>query len=56
MELAGREWLFYKPIHIDVAFLRGTTVDEDGNISMEREAVFGEMLPSSGCLERRYTR
>lgn len=42
--LAGEEWLFYKPYNIDIAFLRGTTADEDGNITMEKEAVFGEML------------
>lgn len=42
--ISGKEYLFYKPIHIDIAFLRGTTADEDGNITMEHEAVFGEML------------
>jgi propionate CoA-transferase len=42
--LAGREWLFYKPFHVDIAFLRGTTADMDGNVTMEHEAVFGEML------------
>src|SRR5215475_9538703 len=40
----GEDYLFYKPYHIDVCFLRGTTADEDGNITMEREAVFLEML------------
>ncbi len=44
IELGGREWLFYKPFKVDFAFLRGTTADEDGNVSMEHEAVFGEML------------
>ena len=44
VELGGKEWLFYHPIKVDVAFLRGTTADEDGNITMEKEAVLGEML------------
>ncbi len=42
--LAGQEWLFYKPFKVDIAFLRGTTADEHGNVTMEQEAVFGEML------------
>jgi propionate CoA-transferase len=43
-EFGGKQWMFYKPFHVDVCFLRGTTADEDGNITMEQEAVVGEML------------
>jgi propionate CoA-transferase len=38
MELEGEEFLFYPSRPIDVAFLRGTTADEDGNITFEHEA------------------
>ena len=44
IELDGEEWLFFKPVPVTVAFLRGTTADEDGNVTMEEEAVLGEML------------
>jgi propionate CoA-transferase len=44
VELAGKEWLFYRAFPIDVAVIRGSTIDEDGNLTMEDEAVRGEML------------
>ena len=44
VELNGNEYLFYPRIELDAGFIRGTTADPGGNISMEREAVYGEML------------
>jgi propionate CoA-transferase len=44
MEIDGEEFLFYKSFPINVAFLRGTTADADGNITMEHEALPLEAL------------
>ena len=44
VQLGGREWLFYKAFPTDVAILRGTTADEDGNVSLEHEAASLEGL------------
>jgi len=44
MEVHGREYLFYKALPIQVAILRGTTADPDGNVTMEKEALTLEGL------------
>ncbi len=44
IEFDGREYLAYKTFPIDVAILRGTTADTDGNITMEKEALILESL------------
>ena len=52
VSVAGEEWLFFKPVPVNVAFLRGTTADEDGNVTMEEEAVLGEMLAMAQAARR----
>lgn len=44
IELDGKEYLFYKAVPLDICFLRGTYADEDGNISLVKEAVHGDQL------------
>jgi propionate CoA-transferase len=44
MEIEGKEILFYKLPPINVAIIRGTTADINGNITMEKEALTIEVL------------
>lgn len=43
--LRGREYLFYPSMPIHCAILRATSADEDGNLSMEEEPHFNDVLP-----------
>jgi len=44
MPISGQEYLFYQAFPINVALLRGTTADTEGNVSMEKEALTLESL------------
>lgn len=44
VNLRDEEWMFYHSMPIDVAIIRGTYADEDGNCSFERECSNLEML------------
>lgn len=42
IEIGGEEYLFYPGFQCDVALLRGTIADENGNISFDHESVMNE--------------
>jgi propionate CoA-transferase len=44
MEIGGREYLFYRAFKPDACFIRATYADEDGNLSMDHEAIIGPEL------------
>jgi propionate CoA-transferase len=44
LTLNGREVLYFSAFPINVAFIRGTTADAEGNISLERESLSLETL------------
>jgi propionate CoA-transferase len=44
IQLGGKELLYYKTFPISVAFIRGTTADAEGNITMERETLTQDVL------------
>ena len=44
LEIEGEEYILYKSFPVDVAFIRGTTVDENGNLTMDKESILLEQL------------
>jgi propionate CoA-transferase len=44
INLGGKELLYYKTLPISVAFIRGTSADPEGNITMERETLTQDVL------------
>ncbi len=44
LELSGKEYLFYPAFPIDVAIIKGSIADRDGNISIEKEAIHIEQF------------
>ena len=44
VNLSGKEYLFYKTIPVDVGIIRGTSIDSEGNLTMEEEVGSFAML------------
>ena len=45
IEIEGEEYLLYPTFHVDVALIRGSVADENGNLTMDREGILLEALP-----------
>ena len=52
VEVDGEEFLFYKPPKIDVALIRATAMDENGNISFEDEPATCDALAMAMAARR----
>jgi len=45
IQFEGEEWMFYPTFKVDVAIIRGTTADENGNLTVDGEGALLECLP-----------
>ena len=52
IQLGGRDWLWYKSFSVNVAIIRGTTADELGNMSMEKEISTYEVISMATAAKR----
>ncbi len=53
IEIDGKEYLLYQAPKPNVGFIRGTTADEMGNMTMEREGIFGTVLGIAQAVKSR---
>jgi len=51
-EMEGKEYLLYQTPEIDIAFIKGTTVDPNGNISFEKEYLTVDALALAQATKR----
>lgn len=49
MTIDGEEYLFYKALKPTVTLLKGTSVDCNGNVTMEKEAILGDPYECAMC-------
>lgn len=52
VELDDQEWLYYPSPRIDVALIRGTLVDERGNLTLDKEGMHLEQLAIAQAARR----
>jgi len=52
LEIEGKEYLLYDTPKIDIAFIKGTTVDPNGNISFEKEYLMVDALATAQATKR----
>ncbi len=51
IQFDGKDYLAYRTFPIDVAFIRGTTADTDGNTTFEKEALILESLAIASAVK-----
>jgi len=51
-EIEGKDYLLYDTPKIDIAFIKGTTVDPNGNISFEKEYLMVDALATAQATKR----
>lgn len=51
VNLSGKDWIFTPVFPLDVAIIRGTTADDDGNITMEGEGLLAETLAAAQAVK-----
>ena len=51
-EIEGKEYLLYQTPKIDIAFIKGTTVDPNGNVSFEKEYLTVDALAIAQATKR----